>query len=161
MLNTPSKCSCGHNFLANHALVVVFQLSDITSYVTNVCHNVATEPRLQPLSDESLNTPRSAITTDNARHDIRARGFWSSTQDAYFDVRVFHTHAMSNASGPISVVYRKHEAIKKRAYGQCVRDIEHRVFTPLVFSTTKEMGPEATTFYKRLADMLASSHTQL
>ena len=131
------------------------KLRDLTaSLLTNVCHNVATEPRLQPLSSESLTT-HSAITTDDARLDIRARGFRSSAQDAYFDVRVFHTHAMSNASGPISAVYRKHEAIKKSAYGQRVRDIEHRVFTPQVFSTTGWMGPKATTFYKRLADMLA------
>ena len=45
--------------------------------------------------------------------------------------------------------------IKKRAYGQRVREREHGVFTPLVFSTTGGMGREATTFYKRLADKLA------
>ena len=50
---------------------------------------------------------------------------------------------------------KKHEDIKKRAYGQRVRDVECGVFTPLVFSTTGGMGREATTFYKRLADMLA------
>jgi len=111
------------------------------------------ELRLQLLNGESLNTC-SAITTDDARLDIRARCFWSSAQDAYFEVWVFHPHAMSNASGPITAVYRKQEAIKKRAYGQRVRDIEHRVFTPLVFSTTGEMGPEAPTFYKRLAGMI-------
>ena len=37
---------------------------------------------------------------------------------------------MSNASGHISAVYRKHEAIKKRAYGQRVGDNEHGVNTP-------------------------------
>ncbi len=76
-------------------------------------------------------------------------------QDAYFDVRVFHPNAPSNSSGSIAAAYKKHEDIKKRAYGQRIREIEHSVFTPLVFSTTGGLGREATTFYKRLADMLA------
>ena len=50
------------------------ELRDLTA-----CRNVATEPRLQPLSGESM----TAITTDDARLDIRTRGFWSVAQDAY------------------------------------------------------------------------------
>ena len=50
----------------------------------------------------------------------------------------------------LSAVYKKHENVKKRAHGQRVREIEYGVFTPLVFSTTGEMGQEATTLYKRL-----------
>ena len=128
------------------------ELRDITaSLLSEVCHNVATEPRLQPLNGESM-THRTAITTDDARLDIRARGFWSFAQDAY---RVFHPNASSNCSGSLSATYKKHENLKKRAYGQRVRDVEHSVFTPLVFSSTGGMGNEATTFYKRLADMMS------
>ena len=93
--------------------------------------------------------------SNEARLDIHATGFWTAAQDAYFDVRVFHPNAPSNSSGSISTAYKKHEDIKKRAYGQRVREVEHDVFTPLVFSTTGGMGQEATTFYKRLADMTA------
>ena len=121
------------------------ELQDLTaSLLTEVCHNVATEPRLQPLSGESL-AYRSAITSNEARLDIRATGFWTAAQDAYFDVRVFHPNAPSNSSGSISTAYKKHEDIKKQAYGQRVREVEHGVFTPLVFSTTGGMGQEATT----------------
>ena len=131
------------------------ELRDLTaSLLSVVCHNVAIEPRLQPLNGESM-THRTAITTDDARLDIRARGFWSTSQDAYFDVRVFHPNAPSNNSGSLSAAYKKHEDIKKRAYGQRVREVEYGVFTPLVFSTTGGMGQEAATFYKRLADMHA------
>ena len=111
------------------------ELRDVTaSLLSDVCHNVATEPRLQPLSEESL-TYRTTITADNARLDIRARGFWSIAQDAYFDVRVFHPNAPSNRSGSLSLstAYKKHEDVKKRAYGQRIRDVEGGVFTPLVF----------------------------
>ncbi len=90
------------------------ELRDLTaSLLTKVCHNASTELRLQPLSGESL-PHRSAITTDNARLDIRARRFWSAAQDAYFDVRVFHPNAPSNSSRTIKAAYKKHEDGKKR-----------------------------------------------
>ena len=162
--NTPTKCTCGTAFSIDHAIIYPKggfptirhnELRDVTaSLLSEICHNVATEPRLQPLSGESL-THHSAITSDDARLDIRARGFWSAAQDAYFDVRVFHQNASSNRSVSLSAAYKKHEDIKKRAYGQRVREVECGVFTPLVFSTTGRMGREATTFYKRLADRLA------
>ena len=162
--NTPTKCTCGTAFSIDHAIICPKggfptirhnELRDVTaSLLSEICHNVATEPRLQPLSGESL-THCSAITSDDARLDIRARGFWSAAQDEYFDVRVFHQNASSNRSVSLSAAYKKHEDIKKRAYGQRVREVECGVFTPLVFSTTGGMGREATTFYKRLADRLA------
>ena len=34
--------------------------------------------------------------------------------------------------------------------------MEHGVFTPLVFTSTGGMGREATVFYRRLADLLAT-----
>ena len=95
--NTPTKCNCGSVFSTNHGMICPMggfptirhnKLRDVTaSLLSEVCHNVATEPRLQPLNGESM-THRTAITTDDARFDIRARGFWSAAQDAYFDIRV-------------------------------------------------------------------------
>ena len=128
------------------------EIRDITaSLLTEVCHNVTTEPPLQPLNGETL-AARSANTDDGARLDIRARGFWNASQDAFFDVQVFYPNASSNRSTVTSSAYRRHEQANKREYGQQVREVEHGVFTPLVFSTTGGMGREATTFYKRLAD---------
>ena len=46
--------------------------------------------------------------------------------------------------------------IVKHEYGHRVRDIEHAVFTPLVFSSTRSMGCEATVFCRRLADLHAT-----
>ena len=105
------------------------EFRDITaSLLSEVCHNVATELPLQPLSGESM-TYQTAVSTNDARLDIHARGFWSAVQDAYFDVRVFffHPNALSNSSGTIPAKYTKHENIKKRAYGQHVQDVEHGV----------------------------------
>ena len=121
--------------------------------LTEVFHNVATEPTLQPLNGETFSY-RTANTDAEARADIRARGFWSKGQDAYFDVRVFHPNVSSYVSKPLSALFRTHEQAKKREYGQRIRDVEHGVFTPL-FSTSGAMGREATIFYKRLADLLS------
>ena len=164
LTNTPLSCNCGTSFSVDHAMICHMggiptirhnEIRDMTAtMLTEICHNVATEPPLQPLTGESF-SHRSANTEPNARLDIRARGFWNTGQDAFFDVRVFHPNASSNSSMSISAAYRKHESSKKREYAQRVRDIEHGVFTPLVFTTTGGMGREATTFYKRLADTIA------
>ena len=128
------------------------EVRDITaSLLTEVCSNEATEPHLQPLSGEAFRLA-SANTDDGARLNIRARGFWRSCQDAYFDVRVFHPNASSNSSRSLSAAYKKHEDEKMRTYGQRI-EIEHGVFTPLVLTTTGGMGREAQTFHKRLAGL--------
>ncbi len=159
--NTPPTCNCGASFSVDHAMTCHMggiptirhnEIRDITAtMLTEVCHNVSTEPLLQPLTNETF-THRSANTEPNARLDIRARGFWNAGQDAFFDVRVFYPNASSNRSMTTTAAYRKHEATKKREYAQRVREVEHGVFTPLVLSATGGMGREAETFYKRLAD---------
>ena len=81
------------------------------SLLTEVCYNVATEPTLQPLFGETFSS-LTATTDAEARADIRARGFWSKSQDAYFDIRVFHPNASSYVSKPLSALYRTHEQAK-------------------------------------------------
>ena len=127
------------------------EIRDITTLITKICHNVSTEPLLRPFTNKLFDN-RSANTEANARLDIRARNFWNKGQDTYFDVRVFHPNASSYRSTTIAAAYHKHELIKKREYGQRVREVEYGVFTPLVLSTTGGMGHEAATFYKRLVD---------
>ena len=162
--NTPQSCGCGATVSVDHAMICHTggfptirhnEIRDITaSLLTEVCHNVATEPPLQPLSGEILNH-RTANTEDGACLDIRARGFWNGTQDAFFDVRVFHPNASSYRSLSLQAAFRRHKQTKKRVYGERVRKVEHGVFTPLVLSTTGGLGVEATTFYKRLADLIS------
>lgn len=163
--NTPSHCTCGQSFSVEHALTCKTggfpavrhnEVRDITaSLLTEVCHGVTIEPHLQPLSGESL-SHRSAINQDGARLDVAMYGFWGGRfEKAFVDVRVFNPSAQSNRQSSLSATYRKHEQEKRRHYDQRVRDVEHGSFTPLVLSTTGGMGRAATTFYKRLASMLA------
>ena len=111
------------------------------------------EPQLQPVTDEELTGP-TANSQAGARLDIAANGVWGGTFERTF--RVFNPHAPSNRHTNLQSVYRKHEQIKKRAYEQWIREVEHATFSPLVLSATGGLAREAHTFYKRLASMLAS-----
>ena len=100
-----STCVCGKNFSIEHALSCTRgglpsirhnELRDITAqFLTEICHNVGTEPTLQPLADERMRY-RTANKEDGARLDIVADSFWERyRQRAFFDIRVFNPFAQS------------------------------------------------------------------
>ena len=80
------SCRCGEQFDVDHVLICkhgefhILRHNEtrdlIAGLLSEVCTDVSKEPRLQPLSGERL--PTSANVADEARLDIRARGFWSS-----------------------------------------------------------------------------------
>ena len=109
-----------------------------------------TEPHLQPLSDESLSY-RSTITEDAARLDVAMYGFWGGR---FENISTLALNRLVMAPF-LSSVYHKHEQEKGRHYDQRVCEVERATFTPLVLSTTGGMGCAATTFYERLASMVA------
>ena len=136
-------------------------LRDFTAAaLSEVCHNVAIEPVLQPLSGESFRYA-TANVEDEARLDVSARGFWGSRhQKAFFDVRIFNPTAPSYRNTAVSSLYRRFERDKQRMYEQRIRDVEMVSFTPLVFSTFGEMGSAATVAHKLLASMLSTQRGQ-
>ncbi len=155
----------GHQFTVEHALscprggfpsIRHNEIRDITAdLLSEVCHNVGTEPCLQPITGERL-TYSTANKEDGARLDVVAESFWwRDRQRAYFDVRVFNPFAPSYLSTSLAQCYRRNEWEKKREYEQRVREVEHGSFSPLVFSTTGGMGNTATVVYKRLASLHA------
>ena len=119
-----------------------------------VCHNTCIEPVLQELSGESFQL-RSANTEDEAHVDIRASGFWTPAQEAFFDVRVFHPSAPLHRAKDLITLYKQHENAKKREYSERIREVERAAFTPLVLTTTGSTAKETAIFFKRLADQLA------
>ena len=78
-------CVVLHLYSANHAMICCHngltfirhnELRDLTAnWLHEVCHDVAVEPPLQPLTGEAL-VPASVNLRDDARADILARGFW-------------------------------------------------------------------------------------
>ena len=79
------------------------ELPDITAeLLSEVCHNVGTEPPLQPITDEYMSY-RTANREDGARLDIAAGSFWASDrQRAFFDIRVFNHFAPSYRNVPLA-----------------------------------------------------------
>jgi hypothetical protein len=160
----PTKCSCGKQFTIDHSQICHLggfvnmrhdEIRDLlATQMREVLKDVETEPKLTPLSGETLH-PRTAIATDDARTDIRARGFWTRQQNAFFDVRVFYPHAESYVSRSMSSLYNTMEALKKRQYNDRVVQVEQGSFTPLVFSSTGGMGQETYKAIKQLAVCLA------
>ena len=162
--NLPSKCPCGSNFDVTHALnchrggFVNARHDNIRnvecSLLKSVVRDVECEAPLQPVVNK-VGYPASAILDEDARLDIRARGFWRDGQNAYFDVRVTNADCASQQNSSLSSVLRKHELEKKRAYNKRVMDIEHGSFTPLIFTTTGVMGHECAIYHKNLAEKIS------
>ena len=126
-----------------------------TTLLTEVCSQVVFEPELQPVSQWDY--PSSANIQEGARLDIAMNGFWGGRSERSFvDVHVFNPLAASNASSSLASNYRRHENVKKRAYAQHVREVEHATFTPLVMAASGGLTHEASIFYKHLASLLAT-----
>ena len=156
--NSPSTCSCVSNISVEHTLSCAKggypsirhnEIQDLTAHLmTEVCPNVALEPHLQPLTSERFSgTTAAACIQDGARLDVAADGFWGGRfEKSFFDVRVFRPYAPLNRRLQLpAACYRTHENIKKRAYEQQTREVEHGTFTPLVLSCTGGMGRAAAT----------------
>ena len=163
--NLPSKCPCGQAFNTTHALdchlggfinarhdiIRDFELDLLKSVV----HDVEKEPGLQPVVDKR-GYKKTAILKDDARLDIRARGFWRHGQNAFFDVRVTNADAVSQQNSSLKAVLQKHESEKKRGYNKRVMEVEHGSFTPLIFTSTGVMSHECSIFHKALAEKISS-----
>ena len=103
--------------------------------MSEVCPNVATEPSLQPVTNECF-YHCSANTESGAHLDVRAQGFWGIYhQQAYFNVRVFNPLTVSNRQTSISTCFRSHDHEKCQAYEQQVCEVEGGSFTPYIFDT--------------------------
>ena len=60
--------------------------------LTEVCKDVDIEPHLLPVTGETFDN-RTANTSNEARVNIKSRGFWVRGQTANFNVKVFDPHA--------------------------------------------------------------------
>ena len=74
----------------------------------------------------------------------------TSLHHTFFDVCVFNSFVTSNRSTTLAAAFRKHEAEKRCAYEERIREVEHGSFTPLVFSSSGGMGKASTTTYAHL-----------
>ena len=148
--NLPSLCTCGSQFTVSHALscptggypsIWYNEIRNLTAgFLKRVSTNVSVEPHLQPLTAEHL-CLRTAIWHDQARLDVAANGIWGGRlEHTYVDVRFFYPFASSNLSSSVPSSYVQREKIKKRAYEERLRKLEHAPLVPAVFTTTGGMA---------------------
>ena len=107
------------------------EIRDLTAtLLTEVCSSVTIEPDLQVLTTEEFSN-RTANTSESARLDIAANGFWEGRfEKTFLDVRVFNPFIPSNRNATIDRCY---EMDKKCVYEQRIREVEH---ASLVMSAT-------------------------
>ena len=72
----------------------------------------------RPWQPRSLTS--SANSSDEARLDISAHGFWKRRQRAFFDVRVFNPYEKSHLNQKLDNTFSSNENEKKRHYNQRV-----------------------------------------
>ena len=121
-----TECICGASFTVDHTFTCPHdgfptlchnEIRDITAQLmSEVCPNVASEPTLQPVTNERF-FHCSANTESGARLQLMLghRGFGEFTINKlnYFDVRVFNPLATSNHQTTISTCFRSHDREKR------------------------------------------------
>ena len=157
----PAMCPCGQKYNVAHALnckksgFVTMRHNNLRDFeadmLSKIVNDVETEPELQPVTGEII----EGLSGNASRPDIRARGVWRASQNAFFDVRVTNTHSPSQIHLTTESVLKKHEQEKKRNYNRRIMDTDHVTFTLLVFSVSGGMGKECSMFHKHVAERLA------
>ena len=160
----PTTCSCGTKLDYQHCMsckkggFITMRLNhvrDLTGNIpTGVLNDVEIQPQLLPLTGENLRY-QTKIRGDEARLDIRVRGLWEKGHQAFIHVSVLDPNASRYLNTSIQQCYSINEKEKKRNYNERILQIDHGIFTPLVFSLYGGMGRECKTFYSRLAELLS------
>ena len=117
------------------------------------CKDVKVEPGMAPVNASLYKS--STITQSDARLDISAIGVYSPFERSFFDIRVTHPNCASNEYKDLKQIYMEHENAKRVAYEERVLQAEKGSFIPLIFTTSREMGPSSKILLKRLVEKLS------
>ena len=133
------------------------EIRDLTAaLMSEVCHNVSTEPHLQPMTGEIM-SGLSAISRMVHNWILQQLAFRGVNLNGHFLMQRFLILTpSSNQKTLLSACYHSHENEKKRKCHQRICEVEHASFTPLILSCTGGLGPQATTSYKRLISLLSA-----
>ena len=166
----PTTCVCGAEMTTDHALICPCggyptarhnEVRDVVAdAMCGVFQDVEIEPQLLAYEEEDL-SGKTANRSAAARVDIRARGFWTRQQDAFFDVRVTHPKANLLSRTMVNDQLQAHEREKKRQYCERINQVDRGVFTPLVFSTTGITGRECARCLKMLVTTIVEKNIDL
>ena len=159
-----TMCPCGSKFHIKYSMsckkggfatIRHNELRDLTAKIlSEVFNDTEIELKLVPFSGEDLSN-RTANRSNEARLDVRARGFWGRRQQALFDLRVFNPNSCRYLKKLLQQFHVINENKKNREYNERVLKIDHDTFTSLVFPIYGSMGRECRKFYSRLSDLLS------
>ena len=82
--------------------------------LTEVWKDVRVETQLQPLSGGTF-SKKTASKLDRAKVDVSSRGFWFTSQIAFFDIRVLNPAAKRYVNLQVCKSYKVNEKEKKEA----------------------------------------------
>ena len=126
--------------------------------MSKVCKDIEIKSKLMPLSGEDLRG-RTSGNSNEARVDIRNRGFWEWGRQAFFDIRVFDPNTCRYRNKSLQQCHVMTELENKPAYNGRILQIEHCTFTSLVFSINGSMEGECQRFYSSLEEMISKRET--
>ena len=106
--------------------------------MSQVCKDTKIKSKLTQLSGEELQG-RTSNNSNEARVDIRTRGFWKWGQQAFFDLRVFYPNACRYRNKSLQQCYIMNDQKKKLVYNERILQIDHGTYTLLMFSTNGSM----------------------
>ena len=81
-------------------------------------------------------------------------------QNAFLDIGLRNINGNSKKNRTVETIFKKHEKEKKRAYNNRIMNVEHRTFTPLIFSLTGGEGPEAFIFHKNITQKISATNEE-
>ena len=149
LVRLPSICACGAAFSLDHSQIcmrggfVNLRHNEGEHLWAHTCsklfNDVEAEPALEPLDDEKM-IYKSAITTDEARSDVRVRGFWGNRQNAFFELRYFYPFASSHNSKSLESCFQSIARSRKREYRQRITQVDNASFTPMIMTPTGPWG---------------------
>ena len=151
----PVNCPCGKKFSLDHAVSCIKggfihrRHDNLRDTFACLLEEISTEVSTEPILQEKNYPVAPSNVSEEARLDIKTRGFWQRYEVTFFDVRVFNPFAKSNQNQKLSTVFEKNEE-KKRTYNQRVIQVEHGSFTPLVFGAHGGCGYETQHFITTL-----------
>ena len=76
------------------------------------------------------------------------------------DVRITNTNSASQHNVKTEKVLLRHEKEKKRQYNRRIMNLEHGIFTPLLFSVSGVLSKECSMFHKHMAEKIAKKFNE-
>ena len=159
--DTPAYCQCGSKNSIDHTLscpnggYTIMRHNGVrdleAELMREVCRDVKVKPELLPIGEQEM----AGITSDKARLDVSGVGVWGEHERTFLDIKIFHPNCQSYSNMDIEKAYVHHQNIKKHNYKERVLNVEHGSFTPVIFTTTGGVGPEANKHHKRIAQLMA------